>query len=324
MTQISHFKIGLFFVTSVALLTIGLFWIGAQDYFKSTATYVAYFDTSVQGLGTGSKVTYLGLDVGRVERLKLVSKGRKDVIQVVMVLDSEFRVQDTMAVRRDLKGVTGQCRLSIVQSGEEKQELDPEIDFSGPYPVIPTVPGRIEQVEKALGDLYHQAKSLDIPGLVAEWKAAARTAREALDREDIDSALKSMQTAFADVSRVAQQLEEVAVSLTDGNLDATLKNLAESSQSMRRMTGSIEQSLSDLEPDALPHTLQSLNQTLHTVDSSVHSTQTRIDESLRHFQQGMIRLNQVLSEIQSLVRILRTEPGRIFSRPGTREPFQEK
>mgnify|MGYP006291002023 FL=1 len=323
MTRISHFKIGVFFITSVVLLTIGLFWIGAQDYFQSTATYAAYFDTSVQGLGAGSKVTYLGLDVGRVESLNLVSKGGKDWIQVVMVLDSEFRVEDNMVVRRELKGVTGQCRLSIVQSGEEKEELNPDIDFSGPYPVIPTMPGRMEQVEKALGDLYNQAKSLDIPGLVAEWTATARTARKALDREDIDSALKSMETAFADVSRVSNRLEQAATSLTDGNLDATLKNLAASSQTMRRITASVEQSLSELEPDAVPHTLQSLNQTLHTVDKSVQSTQTRIDESLRHFQQGMIRLNQVLSEIQDLARTLRTEPGRIFSRPGTRDPFQE-
>jgi ABC-type transporter Mla subunit MlaD len=323
MTRISHFKIGVFFITSVVLLTIGLFWIGAQDYFQSSSSYVAYFDSTVKGLEAGSSVKYMGLDVGRVESLQLASGTGQEMIQVVMSLDSELQVEEDMAVRRELKAVTGQCELSIVRVQDEGQKHTPDIDFAPPHQIIPTVPGRIEKVEQALVHLYRRVESLDVSGLVQEWTAAARTARQTLDRKQIDSALKSMEKAFTDVSQVSKGLEKATASLTEGHLDVALQNLAASSRSMRRITGSMEQSLSELEPEALSKTLQNMNQTLNTVDSSVQSAQTRIDESLRHFQQGMIRLNQVLSEIQALARTLRTEPGRILNRPGTREPFQE-
>ncbi|MFW5997922.1 MAG: MlaD family protein [Desulfovermiculus sp.] len=322
MKQISHFKTGLFFLTSVVIITVGLFWVGAQGVFREAAMYVTYVDSSVQGLNTGSSIKYLGLKVGQIESMDLASQNQ-DLVQIVMALDPDFKVADDMAVSKAMEGVTGQSSLSIVQAPEDIHEITPAIDFDPPHPVIPSVPGRIARVENALSELYHEAKSLDVDGFLAEWKAVAQDTRKAVDHEQISSTLGTMHTAFEDISRLSGQMQEIASRLEDEKLTAALEDLQASSRSIRQIASSLEYRLEEIEPGTLARTSKKLNQTLDRTDSSIESVNVRIEESLRYFQQGMIRLDQVLVEIQNLARSLRTEPDRILNRTRSREPFKE-
>ena len=45
-------------------------WIGALDIFKSNRTYVTFSDSSVEGLDTGTRVKYLGLDIGEIRAFR--------------------------------------------------------------------------------------------------------------------------------------------------------------------------------------------------------------------------------------------------------------
>ncbi|MFO7876446.1 MAG: MlaD family protein [Desulfovermiculus sp.] len=322
MTQISHFKIGLFFLTSVVIITVGLFWVGAQGVLREAARYVTYVDSSVQGLNTGSSIKYLGLKVGQIESLDLAPQNQ-NLVQVVMDVDPTFKVADDMAVTKAMEGVTGQSSLAIVQAPEDVHEKTPAIDFDPPHPVIPSIPGRIARVENALSTLYRRAKSLDVDGFLAEWKAVAQDTRKAVDHEQINSTLRTMHTAFEDISRLSRQMQEIAARLEDEKLTAALEDLEASSQSIREVASSLEYRLEEIEPGTVARTSKKLNQTLGRVDSSIESANVRIEESLRYFQQGMIRLDQVLTEIQNLARALRTEPDRILNRTRSGEPFKE-
>ncbi|MFO7801951.1 MAG: MlaD family protein [Desulfovermiculus sp.] len=322
MTQINHFKIGLFFLASVVTITAGLFWVGAQGVFRETVTYVTYVETSVQGLSTSSSINYLGLKVGQIESLDLAPENQ-NLVQVVMALDPDFEVEDDMAVTKSMKGVTGQSSLTITQAPEDVQEKTPAIGFDPPHPFIPSIPGRIDRVEKALSTLYHKAEALDVDGFLTEWKAVAQSTRKAVDHEQINSTLHSMDTAFEDLSRVSGEMQEIAAPLADGSLNATLEDLRASSESMRGVISSLEYRLSELKPGTVAATAENLNQTLDRVDTSVQSANARIEESLRYFQQGMISLDQVLTEIQNLSRALRTEPDRLLNRTQPREPLKE-
>jgi phospholipid/cholesterol/gamma-HCH transport system substrate-binding protein len=54
----SKFMIGLFVTVGVVIGMIAIVWLGASKYFEKGATYVTYFDESVQGLQLDSAVKY--------------------------------------------------------------------------------------------------------------------------------------------------------------------------------------------------------------------------------------------------------------------------
>ena len=58
---------GLFFLASVAPIVGGPFWAGTTGTFQDSTISVSYFDSSVQGLATGSTVSYHGLKVATVQ-----------------------------------------------------------------------------------------------------------------------------------------------------------------------------------------------------------------------------------------------------------------
>ena len=83
----SKFLIGLFVMAGI-LLGVGIIvWIGASKYFQKGSTYVTFFDESVQGLQMDSSVKYRGVDVGRVERIRVAPDYK--LVEVVMKVELE-------------------------------------------------------------------------------------------------------------------------------------------------------------------------------------------------------------------------------------------
>jgi phospholipid/cholesterol/gamma-HCH transport system substrate-binding protein len=63
-SKTSKFLIGLFVIGGTLIGVGAVVWIGASKYFQKGATYVTFFDESVQGLQVDSSVKYRGVDVG--------------------------------------------------------------------------------------------------------------------------------------------------------------------------------------------------------------------------------------------------------------------
>ena len=74
--------IGLFVTIGVLIGLIAVVWLGASKYFEKGGTYVTYFNESVQGLQKDSTVKYRGVDVGRVEKIRVAADN--NLIEVVI------------------------------------------------------------------------------------------------------------------------------------------------------------------------------------------------------------------------------------------------
>src|SRR6056297_1721432 len=327
MTTISHFKIGLFFLASVIIIAGGLFWHSNTRYFRETKTYVTYFDSSVQGLSSSSKVKYLGLEVGKISSLELVSPKGKNLVRVLVDLSADFKPKDTMAVRRTIKGITGQSYLTITQAPTNVKEITPEIDFELKYPLIPAIPGRIRQVEKALVDLYKKVEGLKVNNLVTEWEKLAQNANSLINKSRLNKSFSNIHMATQDLKDVFQRFETFTASLNKpGNsqsLNQTLNNIVATSKSARKISKSLEQEMDRLTPGFIAHLADNHNSTLGSLENSLQTSNSQITKSLRQFRQSLLQLNQVLAEIQNLARSLRTDPGRILNQTETREPFNK-
>jgi len=326
MTKISHFKIGLLFLTFVFLVVGALFWIGGTDYFQETKTYVSYFDHSVKGLTTSSRVKYLGLNVGQIETLELAPSDRK-LVRVVMKLDPGFEVKKSMVVQQNIKGITGQSYLAIVEAPPELESVTPKIDFELKHPIIPSVPGQIDQVQKALAQIYRKIESVDIQGLLTEWEQVARNTNDLIDQNKINLALENIWKFSQDIRIVSQRVQKITATLdepgTAQDLNQTFTDLAKSAESAREISKSLEDQIGSLKPGSFSQISQSLNRTISSFETSVRSANYQLTKTLNQFQESINQLNQVFYEIQFLARSLRKQPGRILNRPEEREPFSK-
>lgn len=326
MKHISHFKLGLFFLAGLAVIASGLFWLGSTGYFQETRTCVTYFGTSVQGLSMQSDVKYLGMRVGKVESLQLAPRDQS-LVRVVFRLDADFALKDHLAVRRAIKGITGQACLALVEAPKDLEEMTPQIDFPVQHPFIPSIPGRVEQVSRSLAELYGKLEGLDVGGLIREWKVLAQNADATLNELGTEEAFRNLRTASRDIRSVASRLEEITGPLAEPRfvqkLQGTISDLAETSRSAREIADAVQEQTERLKPDAAADIAAKLQSGLDRMQSSLQRADDRFGESMVHLEQSLVRFNQALSEIQALARSLRIDPGRILNQTESNEPFQK-
>ena len=61
----------------MTVVVVFILWLGMVQYFQEGRKYVAFFDESVQGLQKDSAVKYRGVDIGRVEDIRVAPDGRR-------------------------------------------------------------------------------------------------------------------------------------------------------------------------------------------------------------------------------------------------------
>src|ERR1035438_5017177 len=107
-------RLGMFIVATLALLAVGIFIIGSQEYlFKSTYLLKAQFD-NVEGLDAGGDVRVGAVHTGTVRSILLPRKPG-DKVTVVMDLDKkthEIIKQDSVATI-ETEGLLGNQYLAI-------------------------------------------------------------------------------------------------------------------------------------------------------------------------------------------------------------------
>ena len=68
----NYFKIGLFFIISVTLLTVAVIIWGAGLFTKDKIYFETYFDRPVTGLAIGSSCEFMGVKIGQVDEIDFV------------------------------------------------------------------------------------------------------------------------------------------------------------------------------------------------------------------------------------------------------------
>jgi len=129
-------KVGTFIVSGVMLLVLFLFAIGdLATYFQPGYGLRVMFD-SANGIGRGSPVQYAGVEVGKVERLRIVypSEGAAKV-EVVARLPRYVKLRSDDEVAISTFGLLGEKYLEINPGPGEGPVLEPGGQLFGMTPV---------------------------------------------------------------------------------------------------------------------------------------------------------------------------------------------
>ena len=260
----SKFLIGLFVIAGLSIGLIAVIWLGASRYFETGETYATYFDESVQGLQTDSTVKYRGVEIGRVEKIRVAQDNR--LIEVVMKVNMKGRLNKDYVSKLKAAGITGIVFIELDRREPEEKDLSPRLSFIPRYRVIPSKPSDIKQILTGVQEVLENLKKIDVQGIsngVASIVANLTSVIENLEKtvakgriEEVfvktqdtlgamETALKEAKGTIENLNHLVETLDRRSVSITN-NFKATSDNLKRASESLDRLVERVNASPSDL------------------------------------------------------------------------------
>ena len=274
----SKFLIGLFVVTGVLICTIVLIWIGAAKMFMKGSLYVTYFDESVQGLQTDSAIKYRGVDIGKVQAIRVAPDYR--LIEVLMKIDLENHLQNRTVASLKTAGITGIVFVELDQMAPSQPLASPALSFKPSYPVIPS---RRSDINRFIGDtalIMQSLKTIDFQGISDQIKLTAKAI------EDLASSRK-LQSIMAHLESASASLDEAAIGInktvSSARLSQTLDQTAKALADARRLIEQVQTEISALDirdkalrTDAL---LSALDGRMQTITNDLADTSDNLRET---------------------------------------------
>ena len=251
--EANYVAVGAFVLLVAAMATLFVYWYSDGRDQRNYTRYEIYFDGSVSGLSVGGPVRYLGVDIGRVLRIR-VDRRAADRVQVLADIDASAPISERTVAQLSLQGVTGllyidlQQRRSAGPAGPAARLMEPVA--SERYPVIrsvrsdfdvflsslPEAAGRIGEVAERVNKLLSDDNVAAINRLVANLDRAGGTLPQTA--RDAGTLIADLRAATAESRTVIAQLREAAGTAAPdftammARLRSTADHLAHSSEQL--------------------------------------------------------------------------------------------
>jgi phospholipid/cholesterol/gamma-HCH transport system substrate-binding protein len=292
----TYFLLGLFVIAGVIIGVAAVVWLGASKYLQKGVTYATYFDESVQGLQVDSIVKYRGVDIGTVKQIGVAPDHR--VVEVVMKIDVKGFSVDGVVAKLSMAGITGIVYVELDRKEAGQPSLVPK-DFVPLYPVIPSSPSNIKQIEAGVNDILKSIKQIDFKGISDQVLRAGKS---------IDSLMGGEQT-----KRIVSNLNDASVNLVSASekvnafmADGSIKDVVAGAQdTLKEARSVIEQARTELSSSGI-------GQTGGKVDRFVEGTSRRVQSILTEVQETAERLRRTSDSMETLMDRLNADPSALF------------
>ncbi len=137
--EANYVAVGAFMLLVTVMAALFVYWYSDSQDARHYTRYEIYFDGSVSGLSQGGQVRYLGVDIGRVVRIRLDQRVA-DRVQVLVDIDSTAPISERTLAELSLQGVTGLLYIDLQQQrvGATPERLMDSV-ASERYPVIRSI-----------------------------------------------------------------------------------------------------------------------------------------------------------------------------------------
>ncbi len=330
--RVNTFVIGLFVLVCGGLGLVALLWLGASHIFEESKTYVTYFAESIKGLQEDAIVNYRGVAIGRVTSVGVAPDGR--LIEVVMNLRPDFKVDKGLAIRLREQGLTGLRFLEIDTAPPDVDRVTPVLNFTPPYPVIPSYPSEIQQLKNAFEDIHSKIVSLDLQGLTERWKEVGDTINRVFGGADLETTLKNVRRSTTRLDAVLAKFEraftekdlETIVQSTQETLrrlNRSLETLEAALDSGRKASEIVARRLEEIPPGFVSETTRKVDRILSETQSLVAQWDEQTTRTLTLLNQNLYSLKVLMDELTVLTRRVKEEPSRILFGPHPEDPLEE-
>jgi len=236
--------VGAFVLGALALAVTAILIFGGLHLFANTLRIVAVFPHSIAGLEDGAPVTFRGLRIGSVERMKLHIDVLNHTTWIPVYLDVDLsRISWTNGPPHDPRAnlqaaVAAGLRAQLASQSLVSGQMSVDLEYYPGTPArlsghrdgaveIPTVPSDLENIKE-------QLRELNLPAISQSMQATLASMRRVLADIDgkIDPLASSVQTTLASANAAVRDLQRAAT-----RASADIERLSEESRSQIRVNG---------------------------------------------------------------------------------------
>jgi len=299
--EANYVAVGVFVLLMVVMGVLFVYWYSDSRDHRNYERYEIYFDGTVSGLSEGGPVRYLGVDVGRVQRIRIDPRAANRV-QVVADIDATTPISEQTLAQLSLQGVTGLLYI----------DLEQERDSDRGRRILAMVPSEhYPVIRSAHSDLDQFLSSL--PNLTARLNDLVDRASRVLSDGNIQS-----------VGRIVGNLDQASSGLprTAHNIDTVVDTLNEDTQDARRLINDLHASTQTASVDFLAamQKLRATSDNLMSASGTLDSVATQNRDQINSFvSQGLPQAEALLrdsrtaaQQISELSRGLRENPSRLI------------
>jgi len=324
--QVSKTVIGTFVISGIVMLIAGVIILGSGAMFKKTNKYVMFFEKSVKGLSVGSKVVWLGVEIGSVSSIVLDADPVKLSVNVPVIIEVDpslmkirgEKARDTTEQLRRLieKGLRARLATQSYVTGQLMIEVgfypDTPVRLTGlepGYPEIPTVMSSMDELADKFQDLPIDQIANKLLGVIGKVDKALGEADIAEISRNLNMATKNLNGLITDADRLVNNADGQLMNISEGieaTVDETQKALKNASRNIRAVSADARKLLKNtdgqIQPvgkraqEALVSARKALDQTRNTLVTINGFVGERSDT--RH------KLNASLDEIAAAARSL--------------------
>lgn len=299
--HVSSRALGLFVTIGIILGVVAIIWVGASKYFEKGDRYVTFFNESVQGLQQDSAVKYRGVDVGRVEGIRVAPDNR--LIEVVMKIRLREEVEKNNVASLRAVGITGIVFIELDRRDPEEPDLSPRIDFASEYPIIPSRPSQLRQIFSGIDEIVEKIKQVDLEGISKSITHSAKAAEDLLAGPRTQKVLANLESISVNLDQTMARVEKITA---EGNLEGIV---GETRAALVEARSLIAVTRDELKALRLAETAEKTNR---LVDSLSRTSRTTARD-LQVMSDNMKRSSETL---ERLVERLESNPSDLlFSKP---------
>ena len=285
----SKFLVGLFVTIGVLIGLIAIVWLGAYKYFEKGATYVTYFNESVQGLQVDSTVKYQGVEVGRVEKVRVAPDNK--LIEVVMKINLRGKLERDYVAQLKAVGITGIVFIELDRKEPGEPDLSPKLNFASEYPIIASKPSDIKQILSGVQEVLENLKKIDTKGISEGIVSTVANLNSVITKVDNALAEKRLEEIIVEAKNTLVKVQNLASNI-EGEIHAL--NLAKTGANLESATAKIEKIVNSGEIEAAlkeaKETIGKLNQWVERLDKrslTITNDVKVISENLRRASESL-------------------------------------
>lgn len=316
--------VGAFLIAVALLIAASLAALWGVNATKPTKKYFILFDESVSGLLPGSQVKYLGLDVGKVEGMR-IDEGPPVRIRVEVAIDLKTPVRVDTKAKLVGQGITG-IRFLELTRGFEAQERDPATS-------IPELPSdwvdmidRFTKISAAVEKLLNDENRAEVTRVLRNTNAfleqgtatiVSGQAAVASIAGRVEKILDEQREPFQDIVRSTRStLAKLDKLIDEKKIGGAIDDLAGAARDARRAVESLETTARDFR-DKLAQTnvaaavadVRSAAATASAAIGDARRLTPRIEDDLERTGRLLDDLRRTSRTLDDLARELRERPS---------------
>ena len=267
--------------------------------------YTTYFDESVQGLQVDSAIKYRGVEIGKVQSIKVAPDYR--LIEVVMKIDLEGDLPHQTVAALTSAGITGIVFIELDRIKPGELPNSPKITFKSSYPVIPSRRSGIGRFLADTGIIMQNIKDIDIKGISNQLKNTSKAIEDFVGGKRVNNIITHLESTSANLD---QTMAGINKTFAEGKVDKAVNETMGILSDARKLIGQAKNEIDALKlqekanrTDVL---LEDINKKAKVITNELQDT----SEHLRVTSENLQRLSESLTKNPSQLIFSKPAPPR--------------